>query len=162
MASFDEACKNTLKWEDPALSGQVTVDSGGKTRFGISAKSYPDVDIENLTLEGAEDIYHRDFWLPMFDDIQSQAVANKVFDMGVNMGVRVAVKLCQKALNDCGEVIVIDGRFGPTTLNAVNRQDERDLLPELRNAAVERYMQIIDDNPKLKRYERGWLKRARS
>jgi lysozyme family protein len=37
-------------------------DKGGATKFGISSRSYPDVDIANLTKTEAKNIYKRDFW----------------------------------------------------------------------------------------------------
>jgi len=37
-------------------------DPGGETKYGISKRSYPNVDIKNLTPEQALEIYHRDFW----------------------------------------------------------------------------------------------------
>ena len=37
-------------------------DPGGLTKFGISQRSYPDIDIRNLTLDQAKAIYLRDFW----------------------------------------------------------------------------------------------------
>ena len=32
-------------------------DPGGETKYGVSKKAYPDIDIENLTLEQAKKIY---------------------------------------------------------------------------------------------------------
>ena len=37
-------------------------DPGGETNYGISKRAYPDVDIKNLTEDGAKDIYKRDYW----------------------------------------------------------------------------------------------------
>lgn len=38
-------------------------DSGGETKYGISKRSYPNLDIKNLTLEEAKKIYFCDYWL---------------------------------------------------------------------------------------------------
>lgn len=40
------------------------LDPGGKTRYGISQVYNPEVDVKNLTLEKAKDIYYRKYWIP--------------------------------------------------------------------------------------------------
>ena len=63
------------------------VDPGGETKYGISKRSYPQVDIKNLTLDGAAEIYERDFWNRMrLSELTSQRIAWKVFDIEVNTG----------------------------------------------------------------------------
>lgn len=37
-------------------------DPGGETKYGICKRSYPNLNIKELTLEEAKKIYHRDFW----------------------------------------------------------------------------------------------------
>ena len=37
-------------------------DPGGETKFGISKRAYPDVDIKSLTRQEAEMIYRRVYW----------------------------------------------------------------------------------------------------
>ena len=59
---FDLAILHILNFEG-GLSNH-TNDRGGTTKFGISKKSYPNLDISNLTLEQAKDIYKRDYWQP--------------------------------------------------------------------------------------------------
>lgn len=39
-------------------------DPGGLTKYGISQRSYPDLDIRNLSIEDAKEIYFRDYWTP--------------------------------------------------------------------------------------------------
>ncbi len=69
-------------------------DSGGETNFGISKRSYPDMDIKDLTREDAEEIYYRDFWMrPGVQAIADPAMRAKVFNMGVAMGPGVAEHL---------------------------------------------------------------------
>lgn len=42
--------------------GGETVDQGGRTKYGISAKGHPNVDLDKLTKEEAKRIYKRDYW----------------------------------------------------------------------------------------------------
>lgn len=39
-------------------------DPGGETKFGICKKYHPGLDIKNLTIEQAKDIYYKEYWLP--------------------------------------------------------------------------------------------------
>jgi len=98
-----------------------TADPGGETNFGISKAAYPDVDVKALTRDGAIRIYHRDFWQPLYDQIQAQPVGNVLLDFGVNDGTTTAVRAMQEALGklEAGP-IVADGKFGPQTLEAIN------------------------------------------
>ena len=53
--------------DNPEDSGNWTGGRKGTgtlkgTNFGISAASYPNLDIRNLTPQDAEDIYRRDYW----------------------------------------------------------------------------------------------------
>lgn len=42
--------------------GAVGVGENKGTNFGISAASYPHLDIRNLTIQQADEIYYRDYW----------------------------------------------------------------------------------------------------
>src|SRR5260370_22874537 len=95
-----------MKQEDPDLSGVVTVDAGGRARFGIAQKFHP--ELPESVFDGpaeeapatAERIEEHDYWNPMrLNEIENQNIANKLFDMGVNMGIHQAEHLLQRALN---------------------------------------------------------------
>ena len=97
MSDFDKAIKFTLKWE-----GGETYDTGGHTKYGISKKAHADVDIANLTIEKAKDIYKKEYW----DKIASVEIVEiykdadyliALFDTAVNVGVGRALewaKIC--------------------------------------------------------------------
>lgn len=59
--SFDMTIDFTLRWEGGYVNNPA--DPGGETKYGISKRSYPWLDIVNLTEEHARLIYYRDFWL---------------------------------------------------------------------------------------------------
>lgn len=61
-------------------------DPGGETKYGISKRSYPNVDIPQLTLEEAKQIYKRDFWDHINLDSQPWELALIAFDCEVNQG----------------------------------------------------------------------------
>ena len=151
MGDFNIAMETVLENEG-GLVDDVS-DPGGLTNFGISQRSYPNVDIRNLTKEGAKAIYLRDFWL--FGGVISQPVCTKLMDSYVNMK-HWAIKLAQRAL-----AITEDGSFGPATLKAVNDLDPVTFLQRYRNELVDYYLRLVEENPAEAKYLKGWLNRAR-
>ena len=84
------------------------------TKFGISAAAYPLLDIENLSLAGAEAIYRRDYWDRIHGDDLPAGLAVLVFDAAVNNGVARAARWLQAVLG-----VTPDGEIGPRTLSAL-------------------------------------------
>jgi lysozyme family protein len=158
MANIIPALEKTLKWE-----GGYTVDTGGKTKFGISQKAYPDLDIPNLTIEQAREIYRRDYWNRIQGDfIKSQKTAGALFDYAVNAGVSKALKAAQTVLKRRGFPIAVDGKIGASTLAAINATGDilGDLITQER---ISFYEELVKQNPaKYGTYLKGWLKRAHS
>lgn len=75
-------------------------DPGGLTKFGISQRAYPNLDIRNLTLDQARDIYLHDYWLKAgCDHLVDEAMAILVFDCAVNQGVDRAKQFSMKGQN---------------------------------------------------------------
>lgn len=73
-------------------------DPGGETKFGISKRSYPNLDIKSLTLEQAKDLYFRDYWVPAgCGSMADEAMAILVFDCAVNQGVGRAKQIAGRA-----------------------------------------------------------------
>lgn len=140
MAStFDEAVLVVLLHEGGYVFDPR--DPGGETNFGISKRQYPNVDIKNLTIASAIAIYRRDYWNPLYEQITHQSIADKIMDMGVNLGVASAVQLVQLAVG-----ATVDGNFGPKTLAAVNVSIEHRpgfLLRELRGQQCAHYATIF-------------------
>jgi lysozyme family protein len=57
------------------------------TKYGISAKAYPTLDIAGLTLDQARATYKRDYWDRINGDTLPPPLALIVFDAAVNNGV---------------------------------------------------------------------------
>lgn len=131
------------------------VDRGGKTRFGISQKSYPDLDIAHLTREQAELIYYRDYWVSIRGDRLAHAVAFCVFDCAVNQGVGTAAKLLQRAL-----AVEADGIVGSRTLAMASVFNEADLCRLFCDLRLKHYCDIVEQDPSQSRFISGWVSRA--
>ena len=136
-------------------------DAGGETKFGISKRSYPHLDIKNLTRDQARRIYFVDFWLKAkCESINNENIAIKFFDLAVNIGISPAVKLIQRALRATGVQVVEDGIIGPITLAAINKADPTDLLAALKSEAAGYYRLIAHADPSQQKFINGWLNRA--
>jgi len=177
MASFEQAIEFTLPKEGGYVNNPH--DHGGETLFGIARNRHPEwsgwnrvdelkkhfgadpkalagvLSADGGLLENAKQFYEENFW--QYDDIVSQAVANKLFDTGVNTGVHEAVKLLQRALR-----VEDDGKFGPHTLEATNAANSSVLLNKLRGEQKQYYDQLIAKNPDEAVFRHNWYKRAES
>lgn len=83
-ANFDRAFSIVVGVEGGYTSDPL--DPGGETKFGISKRAYPKVDIANLTLDQAKTIYQRDYWSAHGLDSLEWGKALLVFDCAVNGG----------------------------------------------------------------------------
>ena len=106
MSTFPPAFEFVMNHEDPQRSGKVTEDAGGRTRFGIAQKFHPELKAEFFSappedaMKQAEEVLRRDYWERMrLSEVNNQNVANKLFDMAVNMGVHQAGVYAQRAAN---------------------------------------------------------------
>ena len=89
-------------------------DPGGETKFEISKRRYSALNIKDLTLEDAKKIYYRDFWQKgRFEEILDDIVATQLFDLLVNLGIRVSVIVLQRALRSVGINVQEDGLITP-------------------------------------------------
>ena len=113
MSNFSKVIGMILKHEGGYIDHPS--DPGGETKYGISKRAYPDVDIANLSEEDAASIYKRDYWDRIKGDDLPASVACVVVDYAVNSGVSRASKALQGA---CG-IANGDGIIGPHSLNAV-------------------------------------------
>jgi lysozyme family protein len=155
MADPTQAIKLTLVHEGGYVDN--VNDAGGETNFGISKREFPNEDIKNMTQERAIEIYKEGYWKNFYSQINSQLVANKLFDCGVLFGVGTAVGLLQLSLS-----IPVDHSFGPITLAHVNEADEASLLKTYKANLVTHTFNIATANPKDRVFLVGWANRINS
>lgn len=159
MANLLPAFIKTLHQEGGYVNHPA--DRGGATKFGISTRSYPELDIKNLTVEEAIAIYRKDYWEPIWlDKIDEQAVAEEIFDTAVNMGTKRAIKIAQTALNYLGCHLKVDGIMGHNTLGFINGySDTQALLKALNGVQFMNYLHLVEHHKDQAVFARGWLKR---
>ena len=151
--NFETAFELVIKKEGGYVNDPY--DKGGETKYGISKKAYPELDIKNLTLEKAKHIYYKDYWLKSKANQMPARLALIHFDTAVNTGVKTAGKILQRALNRQGFNLIVDGIVGNKTLDAVKKADIDKLLADY---TIERnkYYLLTGNN----RYLKGWINRS--
>lgn len=125
-------------------------DPGGKTRWGISQRAYPHLDIATLTRTQAIALYRRDAWTPIRGDALPEAVAFQVLDAAVNHGVLRAVGWLQQTLG-----VRVDGVVGPATRAAAADADPIALIFVYNAARLEFYARLRT----FPTFGRGWTRR---
>jgi len=157
-----------LRQEGSTLSGVITNtpgDSGGTTRFGLSAKWHPELVAAGFydasmdaasALTMAENAYQTAYAFPLrLAQINAQTVANALLSFAVNLGTFEAVETLQQV---CGALA--DGCMGPNTIAAVNKQDPAILLAAYCAIQANHYRGIVAANPTQAKFLDGWLARV--
>ena len=107
-------------------------DPGGETRYGISKRSYPALDIAHLTVDQAKEIYKKDYWDKLSCDDLPNGIDVIAFDTAVNMGVNISKFMLASS---------------PTYQDfLLNR--------------IDRYIEITRKNATLQKFFRGWIIRC--
>jgi lysozyme family protein len=156
MSKFDEIIEVVLEHEGGYVNDPK--DPGGETNFGIAKRSHPDVDIKNLTKEGAKEIYKEVYWDKNKVESLPEELWHIYFDMCVNQGKSRAVKIIQRAVNGKGGSLTVDGGMGPMTITAIGKS--RVELDRVRAYRVKYYVDLVTRKPDLERFYFGWFKRA--
>jgi lysozyme family protein len=134
MANFDLFFPKLMKHEGGFVNHPS--DPGGATNKGITfnvfrqhGKDYNNdgkIDVEDLkrlTSNDAKAIYKKLYWDAIrADQINSQSIAELLFDFAVNSGVRRAAQLVQHLVN-----VKADGAIGPVTIAAINSANQAQL-----------------------------------
>ena len=189
MADFTKAVNPLLQSEGGYVDDPD--DKGGETICGISRVHHPDwrgwvqidgikearnVDIKTMidqyfsNGEGhslIQDFYVTEYWSKIKgNEIESQTLADKLFDVAVNMGWKRAGKYLQSAINVANyknEEISVDGLIGPKTISALKLVSikRQPLIPKMINIMQgNRYINIIRKDRGQGKFLRGWMKRV--
>jgi lysozyme family protein len=124
MADFKRAVEFVLLHEGEWASDPR--DPGKRTRWGISSRWNPDIDLDALTRERAVEVYRERYWAPLRGEQLPEALGLLLLDWSVLQGVGPAIKALQSTLG-----VEADGIIGPKTLAAVDAQAPRPLARRL-------------------------------
>ena len=153
MTLFEKCIEVVLSNEGGYVNDPL--DPGGETNFGITKANYPDIDIKKLKKDQAVNIYRMDYWDKMnLEGIENELLVLQVFDMGVNAGIRISIKMIQRLAG-----AYPDGICGPVTKNLINGSNQ--LLVELFKCERKKYYSaLVRKNLKLNRFLQGWFNRV--
>ncbi|GAA4434576.1 glycosyl hydrolase 108 family protein [Pontibacter saemangeumensis] len=186
MATIKPALAITLAHE--GYYANDPTDTGGETYRGIARNHNPNwsgwsiIDahkkkagfpanlkevMSSLELYVAR-YYKAAYWdVNNLDLVTDQAIACELFDTGVNMGVNIAAKLLQEALNLCNRNqkdypdMKVDGQIGPLTLRTLNSHSRpKSVLKALNVLQGQRYIYICERKPSQEKFFMGWLERV--
>ena len=154
MKTFNEIIEKVLEHEGGYVNDPK--DLGGETKYGITKRFYPNLNIKELTIEQAKEIYRKDYWDKNKVESLPQNLWHIYFDMCVNMGKRTAVKVLQRAAVNKGRKIEVDGGLGPMTIGALKGVE----LDRVRAFRVKYYVDLITARPEQEKFYLGWFRRA--
>jgi lysozyme family protein len=170
MQALEYLCEHEGSWtDDPA-------DPGGPTAWGVTAAQLEEFKrvtgepfnenpvnqvLRTLSQALAGTVWFKTVWNPLhLEEIKSQALANKIFDVAAWLGPTQAATCAQRAARATGHPIPDDGLWGPITMNTLNRADPAALLPALRAEIAGACRLIAQRKPTLRVFLLGWLHRA--
>ena len=183
MAKFKEAFEKVLKLEFNSPGNALHWNKGetGYTYMGIYETAHPNWNgwgLVKSTVQKHDDVkeastelyknkeltekvgefYKAEFWDKMkLDTIANQKVAEEMFVMGVNAGIKVAVRLAQRVVG-----VKDDGVIGPMTIAALNKADGAVFDKEYDALEIAHYNMLAEKNPNFKKFLNGWHNRARA
>lgn len=141
----------------------------GGTNFGITCRDHPGIkNIRKLTKVEAAQIYHDNEWETIRgDEIKSQYLGYKLFDLAVNGGTGSAAILLEKtvnALNGVEKDLPLTGHVTKEHIvwlnNYTKDRDHREkFVAYFKLFAAERYISISRKNPKLRTFLLTWMER---
>ena len=149
MQNFPDCIAHVLAAEGGLVNDPK--DPGGVTKFGISQRSYPALDIRALSLDEAKAIYQRDYWAPIQGERLPAGLDLLVLDHAVNAGPARAIRLLQHLVG-----VPEDGVMGPVTLAGVAIADRDDLIARYTELRLDFYR----DLPTWRHFGAGWSRRV--
>ncbi|WP_044129734.1 glycoside hydrolase family 108 protein [Rudanella lutea] len=188
MANFDKAYAITMAHEGGYANHPS--DTGGETYKGIARNHNPNwkgwhvVDAAKRNASGTDQLnrilsanadlqanvrtfYKANYWdVNRLDQVSDQLLAEKLFDIGVNMGVGRAARMWQEAVNLTNQNgrayadIAVDGIVGAMTLKRTNEHPRPALLLQVVRALQgERYLNIMRNAPSQEVFAASWFSR---
>ena len=140
------------------------MDRGGATNKGITIGRLSEYlgrpatkeEVKNLNYETIKLIYKKYYWDVLnLDHVLDQSIATALFDIGVLCGTGTAARLCQDVL-DINQTRKMDSR----TLEAINATTDEKFIPLFAKRNINRFEDIVNNNPSQKVFLKGWKNRA--
>lgn len=190
MADFNKAFEITMGHEGGYANNPN--DNGGETYKGVARKFWPKWEgwkaidaikskygasaaiinkhagTDAALQKAIKSFYKTNFWdVYSLDKVNDQAIAEEMFDTGVNMGIKVEAEFLQRALNltnNNGKLfkdLFVDGDIGPITLGVLNNHPNKKLVLKILNVMQgARYIDIAERNKTQEMFINSWFSRV--
>ncbi len=158
---FRESLRFVLKWEGGYTNHPA--DPGGATNMGIIQKVYdawrtkkglPRRPVKEITRDEVEQIYWENYWTPLKCSELPKPLDLAVFDSGVNCGVGRAALWLNTALN-----LPAAMKVSAKTVEEARKLNPLAIARKVLDQREKHYRTIVEKNPKLKVFLKGWLNR---
>jgi lysozyme family protein len=161
----EEAFDRIMEWEGGSNLHNVPGDPGGMTKYGVSQRAYPDLNIALLTEKTARRIFEQDYWNRVKADELPEELRLPVVDFAFNAGIGRAVRTLQQSINLCKQAhgrtdfLEVDGGLGPITLDAVYQYPADRVANVMLAYRMEHYVTLAETGRA--KFVHGWLRRAK-
>jgi len=161
LNNFQKSLQYVL--ESEGLFTDNPLDAGGATMKGITLETYriykknthltPN-DLEQISDMDVSTIYLNQYWNACRCSDLPSGIDYCVFDMAINSGTGMSVKLLQKSVGTD-----IDGVFGSITLALTKGKDQLGLIRAFSDQKESFYRNIVAKRPSQSVFINGWLAR---
>lgn len=154
----------------PNWKGWKLIDSCVKNKGYSTKKINQLLEEDNVIQTLVDSFYKENFWDKMrLDEMDSQSIANEVYDTAINLGIERAVQFLQIACNLCNDRqrlysdLRVDGDLGSTTLGIVNTELKRagvlhDVLTTQNLLQGAEYINLTLTTESKERFFKGWIR----
>lgn len=153
-----------LNWEGTNCE-DVKDDPGGRTKCGIIQKEYDShrkikglsqQTVCNISMDEVNEIYEHNYWNACGAGSYPTQLDLCMFDASVNLGTGQAIKMLRSIFG-----LSPGTSLTPELLVEVNKQkDIKYVCNKLLQLRRDRYQHLVEVNPKLKKFLKGWLARV--
>ena len=160
--NFDRAFQYALGNEGGYSNHKA--DSGGATKYGITLATLSrwrgtvctPTEVQLLQRDEAKAIYKANYWdVIKGDQIGDLVIATVLFDAAILFGTHAVIKLAQEVFG-----VMTDGVIGKVTLAMLNRRDgQASFVLGLQGKLKDRVKAIVEEYPKNKVFQDGWINR---
>jgi lysozyme family protein len=153
-----------MEYEGGSNIHEVPGDPGGLTKWGVSQRAYPHLNIPHITRTRALEIFTNDYWTPVRAESLPENLRLPVADFAFNAGVGLATRKLQQAVNLCKQahrrrdLLEVDGQLGPITMGSLDDYPPERLALVFLAYRIDHYMKLAEAGRS--KFIYGWLKRA--
>lgn len=165
ISTFQSACLFVIKNEGSEYT-DLKADAGGPTKYGCTLDDYSTFmgrkmtanDVKNMSEATATNILKSLYWIDAYSELP-QSVCSVILDWTFLHGVNSGRMMAQKAANELGAHIAVDGDFGPATIKALNALRPAYFISQFKTDILSYFKALVAYSPSQKVFLAGWTAR---